>query len=319
MQSKHTISESPQASPAAKFPRGPAGGFLGLKVPVVFIATVFFIVLGSFFAFALDWPSQNGILVSNFGLNEQGTAVQENTFRASGAIYPSEVGELVFYQDPSNSASRFPSPLGSWTALDHGDNIIGIYSRFEDRTSGSITTIVEKETIIGNAGKSGWADEEGFSFAFFDRKERRWINPSIVISPPADDRPPVIRQVELRGVSGAAINPTQTRNIAQGAYSVYVDAYDVISASGETLAPNRIICTVNGSEVEELKFEFTVAKNGKRMVYRNGLIPAEQVYSSWPGYEAGNVRFSRGQATLVVEVRDIAENSRSVTYRLNVE
>jgi hypothetical protein len=274
---------------------------------------------GAFFAFALEWPSENGILVSNFGLNEQGTVVQENTFRASGPIYPSDIGELVFYQDSSNSASRFPSPLGSWTALDHGDNIIGIYSRFEDRKGVPVTTIVERETIIGQAGKSGWTDEEGFSFAFFDRKERRWINPSIVISPLNDDRPPVIRQVELRGVSGVSINPAQTRNIAQGAYSVYVDAYDTISASGETLAPNRIICTVNGSEVEELKFEFTVAKNGKRMVYRNGLVPAERVYYSWPGYEAGNVRFSRGQVTLVIEVRDIAENSRSVTYRLNIE
>jgi hypothetical protein len=275
--------------------------------------------LTSFFAFALDWPSRDGILVSNFGLNERGTAVQENTFRASGPFYPSDIGELVFYQDSSNSASRFPSPLGSWKALDHGDNIIGIYSRFEDRKGDSITTIVEKETIIGNSGRSGWADEEGFSFAFFDRKERRWINPSIVIPLLEDDRPPVIRQVELRGVSGVSINPAQTRNIAQGAYSVYVDAYDTISASGETIAPNRIICSVNGSDAEELKFEFSVAKNGRRMVYRNGLVPAEQVYASWPGYEAGNVRFSRGQATLVVEVRDIAENSRSVTYRLTVE
>jgi hypothetical protein len=274
---------------------------------------------GSFFAFALDWPSESGILVSNFGLNDQGTAVQENAFRASGPIYPSDIGELVFYQDASNSANRFPSPLGSWTALDHGDNIIGIYSRFEDRKSASVTTIVERETIIGQAGKSGWTDEEGFSFAFFDRKERRWINPSIVIPPLNDERPPVIRQVELRGVSGVSINPALTRNIAQGAYSVYVDAYDTISASGEILAPNRIICTVNGSEAEELKFEFTVAKNGKRMIYRNGLVPADRVYYSSPGYEAGNVRFSRGQATLVIEVRDIAENSRSVTYRLNIE
>ncbi|MDR1505536.1 MAG: hypothetical protein LBI67_00365 [Treponema sp.] len=292
----------------------PAGLFsrIGSKIPLVSA------VLG-FFAFALDWPSADGILVSNFGLNDRGTAVQENTFRASGPVYPSDVGELIFYQDSSNTASRFPSPLGSWSALDHGDNIIGIYSRLEDRKSGPVMTIMEKEAMIGRSGKSGWAGEEGFSFAFFDRKERRWINPSIVISPLEDDRPPVIRQVELRSASGTSINPSQTRNIAQGAYAVYVDAYDTISSSGEILAPNRIICTVNGSDAEELKFEFMIAKNGRRMVYRNGLVPAEQVYRSYPGYEAGNVRFSRGQATLVVEVRDIAENSRSVTYRLTVE
>jgi hypothetical protein len=277
------------------------------------------IVSVSVLAFAMDWPAAGGIIVSNFGSNDNGVPVQGNSFRSTGPVYPAEMGELVFYQDFSNSASRFPSPLGSWIALDHGDNIVGLYSRIKDKNGERITTILEKGTVLAESGRSGWTREDGFFFAFFDRRERRWINPSLIITPLEDDRPPVIRQVELRGVSGTTINPAQNRNVPQGTYVVYVDAYDMISSSGESLAPNRIICTVNGSETEELKFEFMAAKDGKRMVYRNGLVNAEQVYHSPPGYEAGTVRLSRGQATLSVEVRDIAENSRNVSYRLTVE
>jgi hypothetical protein len=283
------------------------------------IAALFIVVLVSFALFALDWPSREGIPVSSFGENDRGTASPGISFRSTGPVYPSDLGELVFYQDASNSASRFPSPLGSWIALDHGDNIIGLYSRFEERKDAPFTAILEKETVLAGSGRSGWAEETGFSFAFFDRKERRWVNPSIIISPMEDTQPPVIRRIELRGVTGLAVNPAQARVIPQGTYTVYVDAYDTITASAEALAPNRIICTLNGTAADELKFEFMTAKNGRRMIWRSGLVPAERVYRSWPGYEAGSVRLSRGQAVLDVEVRDIAENSRSLSFRLAVE
>jgi len=289
-----------------------------MKVNKKYFALFCIIFPVSIMSFAMDWPSRNGVLISNFGSNDRGTAVQFSTFRADGPIYPAEVGELVFYQDASNSASRFPSPLGSWMSLDHGDNLIGIYSRFKNSDSPSIT-IAEKNTIIAASGRSGWSSEDGFSFAFFDRKERRWINPSILITPLEDTRPPVIRGVELRSASGAMVNPANVRTIAQGTYTIYVDAYDTIAPTGEILAPNRIICTLNGAEERELKFEFLIAKDGRRMTNRNGLESAETVYRSYPGFELGAIRFSRGQATLVIEARDIAENSRSVTYRLAIE
>lgn len=277
------------------------------------------IVPVSALVFALDWPSAEGTLTANFGINDNGTPVPGNSFRSSGPVYPSGVGELVFYHDPSNSASRFSSPLGSWVALDHGDNIIGLYSRMRENHEEQIITMLEKETVLAESGRSGWTNIDGFFFAFFDRKERRWINPSLIIASLADDRDPVLRQIELRGVSGTVINPAINRNVPQGTYDLYVDAYDLISSSREMLAPNRIICTVNGSETEELKFEFMTAKNGKRLVYRNKLVDAETVYRSPPGYELGRVRLSRGQATLTVEVRDIAEHSRKVTYRLFID
>jgi hypothetical protein len=273
----------------------------------------------SAFVFALDWPSREGVLISNFGENDRGMLALGNAFRSSSPVYPSDAGELVFYRDASGGASRFPSPLGSWIALDHGDNIIGLYSCFEDRNGAVPTVLFEKESVLAESGQSGWTEETGFSFAFFDRKERRWVNPSIVIPPLPDTRPPVIRQVELRGISGLSANPAQIRNIPQGTYTVYVDAFDMISESEEPLAPNRITCMLNGAATDELKFEFVKAKKGTRMISRGGMVPVGRVCRSWPGYEAGVIRLSRGQAALTVEVRDVAENSRSLTYRFMVD
>ncbi|MDR2551571.1 MAG: hypothetical protein LBD31_00160 [Treponema sp.] len=275
------------------------------------------LLLASLFADAMEWPSREGVLVSNFGRNDGGVPVLGNSFASLGPIYPSDVGELVFFHDPSSPASRFPSPLGSWMALDHGDNMVGIYGRYADLQEERIPTVVEKNTILAPAGISGWTDQEGFYFAFFDRRERRWINPSIIIAGLEDTRPPVIRQVALRSTAGTVYYPSQMRNIPQGLYTVYVDAADTI-ATGETLAPNRIICSLNGAETGMLSFETLTAKSGDRMVYRNGLVPASLVYDP-RGFGLGELRLTRGQATLVIEALDIAGNTRSVTYRLNVE
>jgi hypothetical protein len=278
---------------------------------------ILFLLL-SFFVFSIDWPVREGILISNFGSNDGGSPVLGDSFESFESIYPADVGELIFVHNPEDVASRFPSPMGSWLALDHGDNLVGLYGRYENSRDALIPTVVEKNTVLASSGRSGWTEQEGLYFAFYDRRERRWINPSIIISNPEDTQPPVIRQVELRNAAGTIFNPAQVRNIPQGLYTIYVDAIDITSAAGDILAPNRIICSINGLEAGVLSFETLISKNGKRMVYRNEPVPASQVYDPG-GFGLGEVRFTRGQATLVIEALDMANNSRSVNYKLNIE
>jgi hypothetical protein len=54
------------------------------------------------------------------------------------------------------------------------------------------------------------------------------------------------------------------------------------------------------------------------MVYCNGMVEASQVYDA-KGFGLGEIRFTRGQAVLVIEVRDIADNVRSATFRLTID
>jgi hypothetical protein len=278
------------------------------------------LLLGVSMIFGMDWPAREGVLVNNFGWNNRGYPVLGASFAVEGPIHAADAGELIFAHSISHTASRLPSPLGAWAAFDHGDSLIGIYSRFEDKEETSFPAIVEKDAIIALAGQSGWTDREGFYFSFFDRKERRWVNPTMFIAPMPDSRPPVIQSVLLKNSEGRTINPSQVRNLNQGRYTLQVQVTDTLLGTGENpLAPDRIVCSVNGIEVGALAFETYSARDGSLLMYRNGLVSVKGIYAPFPAVEVGEAWFNRGQATLEVVAQDVSGNVRSVTYRLQVD
>jgi hypothetical protein len=95
-------------------------------------------------------------------------------------------------------------------------------------------------------------------------------------------------------------------------------ASNVTGARDNPLAPQRIVCSINGAEAGSLNFEAVSARDGVLMVYRNGLVPAKQIYSDFPAFEAADVFLNRGQAALEVIVQDVAGNSRSAVSRMIV-
>jgi hypothetical protein len=204
-------------------------------------------------------------------------------------------------------------------ALDHGDGLISIYSRFEEPDN-TASGRIERGTPIARTGNSGWSPGRGFYFILFDRRERRWINPSMIITPFPDTRPPLFQSVQLRNSEGRLFDPARTRNLSQGRYTVSVAVSDTMTAPADhPLAPSRIVCSVNGTEIGSLSFETFSARDGTLMAYRNGLVPAKQVYAPFPGFEVGEVGFTRGQITLEIIAQDIAGNSRSAVFRLLIE
>jgi hypothetical protein len=269
---------------------------------------------------AMEWPVQNPRLINNFGWNDRGGPVLGITFESEGYVEAADPGEVIFIQHGFSSASRIPGPLGSWIALEHGEGLIGIYSRFDQQNTLEVPNVVSQHTPIGMAGCSGWSDTQGFYFSLFDRKERRWVNPAMIISPLPDTRAPVILSVSLRNSEQRTIDPSQTRSLGQGKYTVSVAAADtMLNPNERPLAPYRIICMVNGAEIGSLTFETYSARDGSLMIYRNGLVPVKQVYSPAPGFEIGDVWFTRGQATLEIIAQDKNENSQSVKYQLIVD
>jgi hypothetical protein len=270
--------------------------------------------------YGMDWPSPDADLIQNFGWNDNGRPRLGAVFAAGGSLRAAERGELLFVRRKNDAASGLPAPLGDWIAIDHGDGLISIYSRFENRETGRIPNDIGKNTPLGTAGISGWSNQEGFYFSLFDRKERRWVNPSMIITPFRDTTAPVIQSVKLKNAGGEFFDPALTRNISQGRYTVSVQAADTLDAAGiHPLAPHRIVCSVNGSEIGSLNFETYSTRDGVLMVYRNGLMPVKQVYAPYPAFEVGEVWLNRGQVSLEIIAQDIAGNSRSVLYRLTIE
>jgi hypothetical protein len=259
-------------------------------------------------------------MIRNFGYNDRGKPLAGVSFEVEGPIRAADTGELVFIHSPSNTASRLPSPLGAWIALGHRDGLVSIYGRFEDQGHSSLPNIIEKNTVIARAGLSGWTSRGGFYFSLFDRRERRWVNPSMIINPPEDTRAPLIQSVMLKNAEGRIINPAQVRTIGQGRYTVLVEVTDTLrQAADPPLAPHRILCSVNGIEIGVLSFETLSVRDGILMAYRNNLVPASQIYAPFPAFEAGEVSFTRGQATMEIIAQDITGNSRNAVYRLQVE
>jgi hypothetical protein len=310
---------------------------MGKKMSGILLC-LFLLLPMPFRAKALDWPS-SGRIISNFGFNLEGRPAVGISFETEEPVRATEAGELFFSRSAGDMASRLPSPMGSWLALDHRDGLISIYSRFDETSgnrdggSGGINLSgqqVDRNAIIARAGSSGWSASKGFFFAIFDRRERRWVNPSMIIAPLPDNRPPQIASVSLIAEDGrrtglfgyprtGQAGAVQGR-ISQGRYRIAVEATDTRLEAGEKeLAPHRILCLVNGAETGALSFETYSARDGVLMVDRNGLSPVNKVYAPYPAFDAGEVWLTRGQATLEVIVQDIAGNERSAAVRFTVE
>ena len=289
---------------------------------------------------AMNWPSADAVLVQNFGANSGGRPVLGMVFNGGTDVFAVDSGEIIFSRgrdvQTEFESSRLPSPLGAWTAIDHGDGLISIYSRYSDQfqeTNDSMShensstvpaTIfpahIDKEQVIATSGITGWSSQDGFYFLVFDRRERRWINPAMIVTPRQETRPPQILSVELRNAQG---NIVQSRNLTQGRYAVLVTVTGGMRTGQRAsnvvqYAPHRIVCSVNGAEVGSLNFEAVSARDGIMMVSRNSLVPVKQVYANHPAFEAAEVFLTRGQVTLEVIVQDISGASHNVSSRLIV-
>jgi hypothetical protein len=349
--------------------------------PALFLGVFCFLGLNLSPLGAMDWPSADGVVTANFGLNDQGRPCLGMVFQSEGPILSADGGELIFHRGQEENASRLPSPLGSWIAYDHGDGILGIYSRFGDEApsssaptgsnpgvsiagaadtrgvnSGAVDSGIapvsvsppdnpdsldssdsldnggavsllpweipvqpRRGEIIALSGISGWSAQKGFYFTLYDRRERRWVNPSLVIVPFPDDRPPEILSVQLQSSDGRLIPPAQTR-IGQGRYSIIVNVTDSPSRTSPVrLAPHRLGVSLNGAEAGSLNMETFSARDGILSVRRNGLAPVSEVYAPYPALKVGEAWFTRGQASLELIARDVMGNEASLIRRLEVE
>jgi len=268
---------------------------------------------------SMEWPDARAKIRNNFGWNDDGTPTLGLTFAAEGSVRAADSGEILFSRRQYDPVSALPSPLGSWTALDHGEGLISVYGRFQDTEYHPDAFIVEKGALLGSSGASGTARERGFYFSLFDRRERRWINPVMIINQEPDAKPPLIRSVTLLAGDGTRINPAQTRSLRQGSYRILVDSVDAVDQTDSLIAPYRILCYLNGLEEGALYLETLTAQDGVLKVLRAQSTPAAQVYRTDRTLDIGEGRFRRGRTVMEVLSRDAAGNERSVTYTFNVE
>ena len=269
---------------------------------------------------AMDWPmDDNTVLVNNFGFNNKGRPILGSVFEGEGKIKAVDKGEIIYSSTGKESRSRLPSPLGSWNAVDHGNGLISIYSRYEENSLTQKTSI-EKGTEIASSGMSGWSGNNGLYFILYDQKEQTWINPSLIITPFSDTVPPQITGIQLYDANGKLVENPQFGKLKQGKYNIKVNVFDILTdEKRKPLAPYRIISSVNGEETAMLTFDTMSTREGELMVNRNGLIPARRIYAAQSGFLASEVQLNRGLVMLEIIVMDISGNASSILARMTVE
>jgi len=278
----------------------------------LFFTAVFVFLFTSLYS--MDWPTRDAVLLRNFAWNDSGRPVLGMVFSGGSEVFAAETGEVIFSRSAADNVSRLPSPLGAWTALDHGDGLISIYSRYGEENA--VPAYIERQSPIAASGISGWSETNGFYFMLYDRRDRSWINPALIVTPVLNTQPPQILAVNLQNAQGVTLNSEQLRNMSQGRYKVTVRTTGAAGTRENLLAPYRIVCSINGAEAGSLNFESISARDGVLMVLRNGLVPARQVFLPYPAYEAAEVFLNRGQASLEIIVQDIAGNSRRALTRI---
>ncbi|MDR2150732.1 MAG: hypothetical protein LBO67_07995 [Spirochaetaceae bacterium] len=267
----------------------------------------------------MDWPLSYALLTDNFGKNKGGIPVLGMSFAAEGVITAADAGDLLFVHKESHKASRLPSPLGTWFAVDQGNGMVGIYSRLADEDIQALPHRIEQGTALASTGRTGFSEQEGFHFSLYDRKERQWVNPVKFAPLLPDSRLPVIQQVQLRNSDGESFVITPRQRIAQGRWTICVTVADFVDNNEHALAPHSIALLFNGRELSRLNLETIVTHKGILMMECSGLVPAENVYSPVPGFELGTVQLTRGQTSLEIAARDSKGNSRNALFELLVE
>lgn len=269
---------------------------------------------------AMDRPAPDADLIGNFGADSgSGGPRVGDVYAGEGVVRAVETGEALFSRSASDRTARLPSPLGDWMSIDHGDGLISLYGRLEGGRKAHLPSIVEKGAMVGAAGATGWSKERGFYYSLFDRKERRWVNPAVMEGRRNDERAPVIQSVMLKDSQGRMVDASLAKGLVQGRRTVFVAVADYTRTGEASLAPFRVVCSLNGREVGAVALEAFSARDGKMWIYRNGLVPVEQVYAGALGFELGEAVFIRGQAQLEVLVQDADGNVQRAEYHFTVE
>jgi hypothetical protein len=287
-----------------------------IRVPLCLLTLSFLLAAG--FVSSMEWPDAGAAMLSNFAAGKEPSLGY--SFRSDGPVRSVASGEIIFIRDEADQISVLPPGLGTWLAIDHGDGLVGVYGHLNGGNN-PYPYMVEQGSLIGLSGLSGWTGVSGFYFSFFDRREKRWVNPGMILPPLADTRPPLIRSVVLEDSQGQVFNLAQTRTLSQGQYLILVDSPDTrLGPQDDPLNPHRISCYVNGAEKGSVNFETLSARKGALLVSSSaGARDAAGVYAPYPALSVGEVFLSRGQTAVEIIVEDIAGNSRVASYRFLVE
>ncbi|MBU0927220.1 MAG: peptidoglycan DD-metalloendopeptidase family protein [Spirochaetes bacterium] len=273
------------------------------------------IALSALSAFAFEWPADAGRFRFGFGAPRGGFLRGVEFGSADGLVTAADDGELTFSAQGPRLPGGYPLVAGSLVVVAHASSMTTVYAGLKPGSVSSYLKNVRKGDVLGRSSEA--KDARGVSFYTFDAKERRFINPMIVMPSVSDDKPPVIRSMAL-SLEADGSYADQSKPIRQGSYYVVVDAYD-LSPSGSQSSPFDLRVLIDGSERGRMVYDAAWAADGRATLF-GGVGVEEGAYLVADGrVRFGPFSLSRGRVLVTVAASDYASNRREQTYSISVQ
>ncbi len=268
-------------------------------------------------AFAFDWPDETGPYRYGFGTFRGGFLLGSEYGAEEGLARAAADGELVFAASSPVLPGGYPLAGGSLAAIAHASDIVTLYSGLEPDSMAGYLRLVRKGDVLGKGLKAEAASGGRATVSYvFDAKERRYINPLIVLPARPDDKPPVIRSVALES-DGGEQGLDRHATVRQGSYRVLVEAGDA-SPAGTFSAPYELRVLIDGSERTRIVYDAAWAMGGTRFLFGASSLRAEDCLTADGRLRLGPYSLARGKVVVTVAATDFSGNKRELTYQVSV-
>ncbi|HRW25146.1 MAG TPA: hypothetical protein P5298_12105 [Spirochaetia bacterium] len=267
-------------------------------------------------SFAFDWPADSGRYRFGFGSPRDGFMRGVEFGSSDGTVRAADDGELAFAASCPSLPGGYPLIGGSMIVVAHASDITTVYAGLDPGSISSYLRNVRKGDILGRAEPVA-GPGRGAAFYAYDAKERRYINPLILMPSLPDDKPPVIRSAVLVS-DGKETALAASKAVRQGSYLLLVDAFDP-SPTGEPAAPYEVRVMLDGSERERVVYDAAWAEGGRPNLFSGARLGEHDFLASDGRMRFGPYALARGRAVISVAVSDFAGNKREQTYSIIVQ
>lgn len=276
---------------------------------------ILFLVLAVISLCAFEWPLNSGSIRYGFGSFRDGFLKGTEFGTANSMVRAVAEGELVFVATGRSLPGGYPIHGGSMLSLAHPAEMVSVYTGMVPDSISRYLVKVKAGDVLGRTPDAG--GRLGARLFTYDGKERRFVNPLMVLPGVRDDMVPVIRSTSLKN-DGGVVRIDQTRIIKQGIYDVILEVYDN-SPTGEQSAPFEIAVTLDGSVRARVVYDASWAKDGMPFIFGSAGLEEDAYLLGENRVRFGPYVFPRGRVVLSISVLDFTGNKREQTYSLSVQ
>lgn len=268
--------------------------------------------------FAFEWPSEKADADKISTWFAQRSDTNMGTFinlKETEEVLCSDAGNtLIIIEDHNDDTDFFTSSLGAAVIVRHDDSLISVYSHLEN--SSIVTTdyskTIQKSQVIAKTGNTGFVkDEKTLGFQIIDVKEKKAINPLLLLPQPQTLPQLSISTIIIKNKNGTAYD-------LQWAKAFYAGTYKIYFKRNELPVPFKTTVLVNGEQTDEISYNSLNQEDGKCNVTGKRNYSNLEIYPDEKLMLVGEAILKQGKATITLIFTDLKGNSRHLNYNVTV-